>query len=73
MSNLKDNTKDWVDLDPKDFTFYITSGDDLPYMVVCKETGFCVEVKTKQQALQEKRNPGFEFYDQRYLFENGLI
>ena len=73
MSNLKNNTKDWVDLDPKDFTFYITNGTEYHYMVVCKETGFCIEVKTKQQALREKTNPSFEFYDERYLFENGLI
>mgnify|MGYP003108966436 CR=1 FL=1 len=73
MSNLKDNTKDWVWLDPDDFTFYITDGEEYPYMVVCKETGFCVECETKEQALREKRNPGFDFYDERYLFENGLI
>tara|TARA_R100000426_G_scaffold11346_1_gene11774 strand:+ start:834 stop:1055 length:222 start_codon:yes stop_codon:yes gene_type:complete len=73
MSNLKDNTTDWVDLDPRDFTFYIESGDDLPYMVVCKETGFCVEVKTKKEAIREKRNPSFEFFDERYLIENGYI
>jgi hypothetical protein len=73
MSNLKDNTKDWVDLDPKDFTFYITDGLDLPYMVVCKETQFCIEVKSKKQAIQLKRNPEFIWYDERYLFENGLI
>ena len=73
MSNVKDNTKDWVDLNPKDFTFYIKSGDDLPYMVVCKETEFCVEVKTKKQAMQEKRNPSFEWYDIRYLIDNKLI
>ena len=60
-------------LDPKDFTFYITSGDEYPYMVVCKETGFSCEFETKKQAMQEKRNPSFEWYDIRYLIDNKLI
>tara|TARA_R100000781_G_C4072618_1_gene124986 strand:- start:911 stop:1066 length:156 start_codon:yes stop_codon:yes gene_type:complete len=45
----------------KNYTFYITR-ERGTWMVVCKETGYCCEFETKQQAIKEKNNPSWEWH-----------